>query len=326
MSKRTLLLTFSLVILFGIGLNVAIGKWSVRAPARIKLQTVRDAQDPNMLFVGNSLLDGRLDTTALQQGMGDPRHSIRPLNAALGGSDPPVHRLITSYALRSHPSIRTLVVGVYDFQLTENDPHTPSELTGTRGLGQDSSFSSQEVAAAYGFDRLQEAEFVLLRPLKMVTYRENAWKYVELLRRSMDEMGMPHAATNRNGRVEDFAALEAGSSTVFDQKADDALHNGGMLNSSYSHIFDEAARHHLHVIVVVMPMSPSHWDRYYSRPSWNHYLEVEDKLLRAKGIQVIDASRWFPLQTAFVDSLHMTPESATEFSKRLGTQLVQAGM
>jgi hypothetical protein len=326
MTKRALLLTFFLVIVFVISLNVFLDRWSVRTPARRKLQAIQSARNPNLLFVGNSLLDGHLDIDALREGLGSLGDSTLPLNAALGGSDAPVQRLLTEYALRCHPSVRTLVVGMFDFQLTEEHPHTPMSLTGTWGVGQDSRFSAQDIFSAYGFDRFQRAEFVALRPLKMVTYRENAWKYVELLRRSMGEIGMPRAATNGNGRVADFAALEAGGSSVFDQEASRSLNNGGLLNPSYRSIFDQAAKHNLHVIVVIMPMSPSHWKHYYSRPLWARYVDVERKVLNARGIRVIDASHWFSSQAQFADVLHMAPGVATDFSKRLGAQMAEGGM
>lgn len=302
-------------------LNLLIGAWSHRLPYYHKLEAIRTSQDPNLLFVGNSLLDGHLDEDALVQAT--PGAHFRPLNSALGASEAPEQQLLFDYAVRNHPGVRTLVLGIYDFQLTAQDHSRLTDLTGNRMVGIDRRFPVSEVAAVYGFGRLDRVELEAMRRLPMAANRSNVWKYVELLRRSMGAMGMPHAATNSMGRVDDFASLESGTADIFDTQARSFLEHPDHFNGSYESIFAQAHRAGMKVVVVVMPMSPSHRAIFYARPLWRQYLVALTDLADQRGIRMIDASNWMGTQQDFVDHLHMTQDAARDFSVRLGVELSQ---
>jgi hypothetical protein len=321
--QYTLPIAFFVVAAFLVAGNVIMMRWSIRLPYRQKLEAIRTAQSPKVLFIGNSLLDGRVDSVAFEQGMGSVDGSAKPLDAALGGSDPHVQALLMDYSLRCHPELNTLIVGFFDFQLTAEDQLTPTDLTGNASVGVDSRFPLDEVAEVYHFTSLEMLEVRLLRILPMVAYRKNAWKYVELLRRRMSENGMPHEATNVNGRVADFASLEAGTPEHFDQEVVKNLMEPHPFNESYEKVFAEAKQHHMRVVVVMMPMSPSHRSLYYSRNSWKKYWTVTREHLLQRGFDVIDASEWIPQKDQFVDTLHMTPAAATEFSRQIGKEIAQ---
>ena len=321
MRQRTLPITALVVALFLLAANLLMTRWSARLPYREKLEDIRLAQAPNILFIGNSLLDGRVDATALKQGSGTPAVSLRPLNAALGGTEPHTQALLMDYSVRSHPELQTLVIGFFDFQLTAEDRVTPADLTGNAAVAIDPRFPLSEVDAVYHFTPLEDLQLRFLRAAPMVAYRKNAWKYVEILRRRMEQMGMPHEATNSNGRAADFSSLEAGTPAHFDDEVAESLQAPQPFNASYERIFAEGASRHLHVVMVAMPMSPEHRSTYYARPSWNAYWKLTRQRLQQRGFEVIDASDWMPSSTQFVDSLHMSPAAATEFSYRLGQQL-----
>jgi hypothetical protein len=305
------------------GLNLGLGIWGHRLPYAQKLESIRTAHDPNLLLVGNSLLDHHLDDVALSQSAAQGNLDIRPLNSALGASEPPEQRLLFNYALQSHAGIRTLVVGIYDFQLTAEDRSRLSDLTGNRMVGINRRFRPADVAAVYGFGTRERLEIAALQRLPMAANRANIWKYVELLRRSMGAMGMPAEATNSMGRVGDFAALEAGSPQIFDAQARSFLDRPDRFNASYEAIFGEARRRGMKVVVVVMPMSPYHHEVFYNRPLWSQYLDGLGGLARGRGIQVIDASGWMPEAADFADHLHMTQDAAHRFSIRLGGELAK---
>jgi hypothetical protein len=303
-------------------INLLIGAWSHRLPYFQELESVRTAQNPNLLFVGNSLLAGHLDEAALVQSA--PEAGFSPLNSALGATLPPEQQLLFDYAVRIHPDIRTVVVGIYDFQLTAPDHSRVTDLVGNRMVGFDRRFSVSEVAAVYGFGPLDKVEFEAMRMLPMAANRANVWKYVELLRRAMESMGMPHTATNSMGRVDDFAALEAGSVDAFDAQAQAFLQNPNRFNESYESIFNQAHRDGMKLVIVWMPMSPFHHRMFYSRPLWQKYQDAVDVLAGRRGIRVIDASNWMTSEDDFDDHLHMTKAAAHEFSIRLGSELVIA--
>jgi hypothetical protein len=318
MTKRPLLLPLLTSLLLLIALNLLIGAWSHRLPYYRTLEAIRAAQNPNLVFIGNSLLVNRIDEAALVQAA--PGANFRPLNSALSASKPPEHLLLFNYALRIHPSIRTVVVGIFDFQLTVPDRTQIADLTGNRIMATDSRFPLSEVASAYGFSPVGRMEFEAMRALPLVANRANAWKFVELLRRSMDSMGMPHTATNSMGRVNDFADLEPYSVEGFETEAASFLQHPDRFNSSYESILSQASKAGVDVIVLVMPISPHHRNRFYARPIWSQYLQAVNCLAGRRGIRVIDASTWVPDQ-GFEDNLHMTTEAAHLFSIRLGSEL-----
>lgn len=304
--------------------NLLIGAWNHRLPYETKLEAIRTAHNPNLLFVGNSLLDHHLDEAALKQTAKANGLDFTPLNSALGASEPPEQRLLFDYAVKNHPNIRTLVVGIYDFQLTAEDHSKIADLTGNRMVGLDRRFPAAAVAQAYGFSPLERLEIAALQRTPMAANRANIWKYVELLRRSMGAIGMPRAAVNSMGRVEDFNALESGSSQQFDAQACAFLQHPDRFNASYEAIFSAARAKGMKVVIVVMPMSPYHHAAFYSRPSWSEYLKALTALAAQRGIRVIDASGWIPAQQEYVDHLHMGPDAVHKFSMRLANELTLA--
>jgi len=315
-----LLITSGAVLLV---LNLALIPWSHRLPYYRKLETIRTSHQPNLLFVGNSLLDHHLDEPAFEESAASSGVHWTVLNSALGASKPPEQQLLFQYAVQKHAGISTLVIGFYDFMLTEQDRSHVADLTGNRMIGMDHRFPFSEVVDTYGFGARDKAELELVRLLPMAAYRANAWKYVELLRRRMASVEMPKEETNSMGRVEDFTALESDSTRQFDMDAQTFLASPDHFNSSFEAIFARAQASKMRIVLVVMPMSPDHLGRFYTRPLWSEYLAAVTKLASAHGIQVIDASRWMPAETDFADHLHLTFEAARPFSARLGKALAQ---
>jgi len=319
MTRRPFLAFSVAALLFLVALNLLLALWGHRQVYVLKLEKMRAAHSPNLIFLGNSLLDGHLDERAFATAAAPARFT--PLNAALGATDPPEHLLLFDYAQRLHPSLRTLVIGFYDFQLTAPDRTQPRDLVGNRMVGLDHRFSLSEVSATYHFDAKGRMELALLRALPMAADRSNAWKNVELLRRKLAAMGMPAVATNSMGRVDDFATLEAGSTTRFDAQARTFLNHQGDWNASYQKIFQQARAAGIRIVLVAMPASPSHRQTYYSRPLWGQYLSTIEDQAQRQQITVLDASNWLPEAADFVDHLHMSPAGVEQFSTRLGRTL-----
>jgi hypothetical protein len=299
-------------------INGAVGLWSHRLPYVLKLESIRNARDPNIVFIGNSLLDGHLDEPAFATAASSRGDQLRPLNAALGASLAPEQQLLFQYTTETHPSVHMLVVGAYDFQLTADDHSAIGDLTGNRMVGLDPRFPPREVATIYGFGPVGRIEITLFQHLPLIANRANVWKYVELLRRTMESMGMPRAATNTMGRVDDFAALEAASSRVFIEKADAFLQHPDHFNSSYESIFRQARQGGVHAVIVMMPMSPYHRQVFYSQPAWHEYVQALSALARQRGIDFLDASDWAQAEQDFADHLHMSSRGIQSFSVHLG--------
>jgi hypothetical protein len=176
MTMRPLLPALVTGILVLATANTLSGAWSHRLPYFHLLERVRTAQNPNLLFVGNSLLAGHLDEPALVQSADSAGY--RPLNSALGASHSPEQELLFDYAVQNHPHIHTVVVGFFDFQLTAPDHTKISDLTGNRMVGIDQRFPVSEVASVYGFGTLDRIELEAMRKLPLAANRANVWKYV----------------------------------------------------------------------------------------------------------------------------------------------------
>jgi hypothetical protein len=323
MPKRSLLPLGIVGLLLIVILDAFFSVWSHHQPYFRKLRSIESASEANLLLLGNSLLDDRLDEILFVTAASERGKSFRPLNTALGGIPPQEQRLFSEYALYRHPHIRTVVVGIFDFQLTDEDHTRPWNLTGNGLVAIDPAVPISEVADAYNFGQLDLMQVRVLRALPFLPNRFSAWKAVELLRRSMGEIGMPHAQTTDLGRASDFANLEAAAASDFDDKAYKFLQHPNRFNSSYEYIFQHGRSAGLNPVIVIMPMSPSHRAKFYSLESWALYRAALIRLASERGIRVIDASDWLPLGEYFDDNLHMSKTGVTKFSERLGRELAE---
>jgi hypothetical protein len=324
MIKRPFFPTLAICLSVLVAGNFAMMRWSHRLPSQILLKQIRTSGPSDLLFIGNSLLAGHVDAAALNRGATVIEGTkFKPLNAALGASEAPDQALLMEYAREYHPETKTLAVGFFDFQLTKEEHLRPTDLTGNHVIGIENPIPLSEVAEIYQMHGLERAELSLLRAIPMAANRKNIWKYVELMRRRMEEIGMPHQATNSMGRAGDFSALEARSPQRFDAEAEEFLRDPSRFNSSYERIFSQATQAHMRVILILMPMSPSHRSIYYTRSSWISYFTKLKELARQRGFAVIDASNWLPEEDRFVDRLHMSPLGFHEFSFRIGRKLAE---
>jgi len=303
-----------------LAMNLFFAFHTVRQHYYHKLEEIRTAQDPQLLLVGNSLLmDLRadaLDKAAAQAGLNAPS-----VNSSLAGLLPPEQWLLFHYAMQRHPGIRTLVVGFYDFQLTEPDATRISDFIYDRTLVVDPRFPIPEVAAAYGFGPRRTLELRLVRALPMLAFRGREQGRVAELRDNMKQMGIPQSSDPG-----DPDHLEASSPQDFDNKAQAFLQNPRHFNPSFESIFHEAQAAHMRIVLVIMPMSPLHRNMFYARPAWSQYISAMNALARQRGLQIswIDGSGWLPSQDDFADHVHMSKAGMDTFTSRLGKELAQA--
>lgn len=291
--------------------NVLLSRWSRGLSSRRALDNLQRAPDSDLLFIGNSLLDGRVDGAALNQGAASAGRTFKPLNAALSATDSHDQALLAQYALWTQPHLRTLVVGFYDYQLTEEASVTPADLLGNHGIALDERMPVPLVATVDHFNTVQTGELLLLRALPMAANRVSFWKYAERLRYAMSRMGMPPEPPVTMIRPWSYYN---GEPRTF-------LEDPSHFNSSYEYVFSQAAKARMQVVLVLMPMSPLHSRVFYTRQLWQDYLVKLRELAGQRGFTFVDASAWMPEATQFEDALHMTKPAATTFSSRLGTEL-----
>lgn len=83
-----------------------MARWSKRLPARRKLEAVAKASDANVLLVGNSLLDGKIDPAVFQRTAVLASQDLLPLNAAFAAWQSPEQYLLFRESIK-HPLVRT---------------------------------------------------------------------------------------------------------------------------------------------------------------------------------------------------------------------------
>jgi hypothetical protein len=234
---------------------------------------------------------------------------------------PPEQYLLFRQAISTH-SISTVVIGFYDFQLTEAAPTKPYDLEGNRAISLDPRIAATDAESVYDFNWAERSQFRILRSLPLIAYRSHVWKYVELLRRSLGEVGVPKLATNSLGRVSDFNALESSSADEFNKEALRFSAHPTSLNESMERILGESRCSNLQVILLLMPASPYHREAFYSQKAWNEYLQALRCSKELRGLGFIDASQWFLSENDFADRLHLGLSRTNTFSQRLAREIV----
>jgi hypothetical protein len=320
MPKLTLRITVAICSAFVLVVNLMTLVWRHRLHCEQKLAEVRDARDPNLILVGNSLLDDHDDPAALNRGAAPYGVTFVPVNAALGAVRASGVSLVTMYALRCQPTLRTMVIGFWDTQLTESESSSPLHLVGNDFVAFDQRFSLQQVATAYNFDAFQTLELGVLRAFPAAAYRANPWVYVERLRRAMEQIGMPREATNQFGRVADFNDMEGAYAGGFEYyTAHERTFSPG-----YERLLAEAARRHIRVVLMLMPVGPRHRTDFYGLACWHGYLDNIQALARQRGYTYIDATSWVTDPGDFSDALHLSRSGDAKFQYDLGRALASS--
>jgi hypothetical protein len=320
MTRKTFLISLLVTLSFFAVVNIAVGRWSSRLPMRIKLDAVARNSDANVLILGNSLLDGHIDPPAFQKAAGELSEQLLPVDAALGASQTPEQYLLFHEGIKQR-QVRAIVIGFYDFQLTQPVPTNVSDLIGNRALAFDPRIEAGDAESIYHFDFGSRVRYRLFRSLPMLAYRGNAWKSVELLRRKLGNVGMPEVATNELGRVSDFDALETKPSQ-FQIEAQQFADNPVRLNEPIERILQEGKERHCAVVFVLMPISPYHQATYYSLDSWKRYRGAIQVLAAQRRAGFIDASQWYSDPSDFADKLHLQRGTRSAFSVRLARAIV----
>ncbi len=310
-----------LTLAFLLAANFAIGVWSKRVPFKKQIDSILKASHPNLVFTGNSMMAGHVDIDQFNSITTAIGGNLHPVNAALGASQQPEQWLLFDIAMKSQPDLKMLVAGFDDTLLTADTTTTPWALTGNRLVGLDSRIPAKEALDAYNFTPFEQLEFRFLRIAPLIAHRANMWRNVELLRRRMGSMGMQASQGTELGRVEDFEAMDKGISTYFESDIARFSSNPAHFNLSYERIFSKADARHMKVVLLLMPISEQHRNRYYRRPIWTQYLENLRKLAAARGYELIDASNWVNGDENFDDPLHMSRSGIAIFTARLAEEL-----
>jgi len=269
------------------------------------------------LALGNSLIAAGFDPSVFEASMAPA--PVVAFNAGLGASGTVEQLMILQRALRDASTVKVVIYGFFDFQLTEAPSATLTDFFGNRAVA---FYLDPGLALrSYQMSPSDRFEFDLVRHVPMVVERAGIWANVERMRREMGEVGMPRADTNRFGRVADFALLEAHSPTEFASNCERLTDQNAGLSQPVLEMISDAHARGAQVVIVEMPMHPYHQSHFYALSAWDKYRDHLRKLVEARHATYLSAAEWIEDANEFADHLHLTPVGAKDFSARLAGKI-----
>jgi hypothetical protein len=315
LSGKNFLVSLGLAAGLLVAFNLFVRHFARNSVPRQLVRQIDATRGITHLALGNSLIFSDFDPLAFETSMA-PRPVVA-FNAGLGASGTVEHLMILQRALRNEPTVKVVIYGFFDFQLTDTPSATLTDFFGNRAVA---FYLDPGLALrSYQMSPSDRLEFDLLRHLPMVVERAGIWANVERMRREMGGVGMPAADTNRFGRVADFALLEARSPTDFTSQCERAQ-NAGLSQPVLEMIADAHARG-AQVVIVEMPMHPYHQSHFYALGAWDKYRDHLRKLIEAQHATYLSAADWIEDANKFADHLHLAPSGAKDFSARLAAKI-----
>jgi hypothetical protein len=298
------------------GLNLAIHFTSKKSQRQKLLATIDDLPaGTDTLFLGNSLIEAGCDAERFREAWPNPRSPVSPVNVALGATSPVEHYLILKHAFEQPVRIRFLVYGFFDDQLNAPVRGDWADLVGNRAF---SYYFPAEAAELYAPGSwLKKAQLTIIAHIPMLAERSSLWSKVELVRRRIEDIGMPEHKTNRYGRVDDFSALEANDVDSFDQRCEAVLLQKEGLSPAVKKIIHLAQTHGTKVVLVEMPMPSRHRNTFYASPRWQALRAHLQSLAAQNDLIYLQASDWIQDDQSFEDATHLNEQGAKLFSGRL---------
>jgi hypothetical protein len=269
----------------------------------------------NFLALGNSLVQAGFDEQSFQSTYARYGRQIVAINGGLGSSTPVEHLMLLRHGYATHARIDCLFYGFFDFQLTSLFKSSPDDLIGNRAMLY--YLDPEQVPQYFGWSTAQRAAFRFSAMFPAIQERGVIWEKVEKIRRVMASTGMPPSLTNRFGNVKDFEQLEAKDTVAFVEQCKRETAAKQSLSKPIQDLLKLAGDNGTRVVMVEMPMSPTHRERYYARPEWRAYTEHLSGMLRARGAALVEADDWLPNEAEFLDHVHANPHGASLFSSRL---------
>lgn len=318
-SKRQVLLALAGLVLILFALNDAVARSAGETVPRQLMARVRETPGVSVLALGNSLVGVGFQESAFDDGIGAAQgHGM--INLGLGNSTPVEHLMLLRYALHNGEHPRLLIYGFFDFQLTHPAEFSTSDLIGNRAMLY---YLEPEYARQFYHLSLHDRiEFEIMRHFPLFVDRTVTWERVELLRRQIEQQGMPPEKTNAMGRANDFSLLEYPSTPAFIEECGRASRRD--LIPSVQAIIEQGRAAGMKVVFIEMPLPPAHVESFYDTAAWAGYRGHVESMLAADGAQFIDASHMMPDESMFADPLHMTYEASKDFSRRVGQSLKEA--
>ena len=297
--------------------NVAVARLTANAIPRQMIRTIERSPSITDLFVGTSQIVAAVDADAFERA----RRDTRALNAGMGATSIIEHDILMQRALSRHPA--RAYYGFWNTPLTDEPPSGWRDLFGNRAM---SYYVDRETAIGFiaPHDPVRAWSIRLTSLVPLIVERAALWGNVERLRRTLAGAGGPAQATNRFGRVQDFALLEQ-TEDAFRRACREPVERSSGLVAPAVDMLDRGREAGAKVVMVLMPMPRSYRDRFYTTSEWQRYVTYVAGEIRRHGGVYLDASDWVD-DNGFVDAVHISPAAARTFSTRLAAWSVSTGL
>jgi hypothetical protein len=319
---RRLFIPLGILALVLVGYNLLIHRIAKSTYRHHLLTSLSEIPlDTDFLFLGNSLVEAGCDPSAFRAAWPVTKRVPQPVNIALGATSPVEHYLILKHALERPIHPKYLVYGFFDDQLNAPSRGDWADLVGNRAF---SYYFPDEAAALYAPGSSEKKwEMRIVGHIPMLAERSSFWGKVELLRREIEDIGMPKQQSTRYGRVKDFAALEAADLPSFNRRCDSILSQDAGFSPAIRKIIELAQQHGITVVFLEMPMPSRHRDVFYSSPAWAQMRVYLQSLAQQNHAMYLSASDWVKDDNAFEDATHLNEQGAKKFSMKLAEALSQ---
>ncbi len=280
---------------------------------RRELASIPASRGVTDLFLGHSLIEAALDSTAFMRSL----PGSRVLNLALQGTSPVEHYLM--YLAAGGVNAPRVHYGFFDLQLTELPRADVGGINGNRAVVY---FLFPDTARRYlaendGWARLK---LMVAAQIPMVAYRGSIWGRVNQFRHRLSSVGVPPARANRFGNGVDFDEWELFIQTTFGDRLTKAVRGKRPLSPAVLATLRLAKRRREVIYFIIMPMPSRHRERFYATAEWKTYAGYVEALIVQEGGRFLDASTWMD-DSLFGDAMHLNPSGAAEFSSRFAKYL-----
>jgi hypothetical protein len=319
MTRQRFILTVGIALSLFAVLNLLIAYGTRNSPEKRKVIDIRSAGPRDCIAFGNSLIEVAFLPDVFGRATAAIGRELTSINAALWATYPVEHLLMLREALRINPHPRFIVYGFFDFQLTTDVKTKADDLFGNRSVGL---FLESRIARRlYKMPIDSQIELGLLHQLPLFADRGSFYFRVGELRESLSGLGKSGSAPGDPTR---FAQLEANSIESFNRDCVQQVSEKWPLTEPVLEMIRAAKEHGAQLVVVDMPLSPEHIQRFYRGAGWPVYREYVRNLLQEQQADFLDASEWLPEQSSYIDEVHLSRKGSEEFTRELAGKLLAA--
>jgi hypothetical protein len=321
MKLRAVLIAVAITVATIIVVDVSVQRMTMNTVPKQTIRRIVSAPwNIDALGIGNSLMAAGFDPGTVERNSREVGRHWVAVNGGLGASGVIEHLALTRLALQHHV-VHTVIYGFFDQQMSSGGVDKNSDLIGNRAILY---YLEPELTLEYArFDWRDRISFEVCRYSPLLRERGSLWAKIEKFRRTMGSLGLRAQETDQFGQKTDFALLESSDYKSFARECERVIQSGQFLSAPVQALLQQARDNGARVIVVEMPMHPSHLKRFYDQRIWEEFRSDTRLAVGENGATYLNASAWIPDAGLFSDNLHLSQEGAQRFSQMLTKYLMK---